>query len=209
MRVFFIYTGCLALFLILCLTADNVLNSYPLYLVFYRTFNILEYGLLSIFFALIIKKGKLNKFLILSIAFYVLFSIYDYIRLEKTSFTYYPQLTECIIFLFIIVYIFYEKMNTDLSTPIYQLPIFWILFAFLIYFSGNFFLFLYFKSSVKDENFKMLYHVIYGTVTITKNLLLCIGIYQVKYITTPITSSDQIANLDLDPFNPTDKLKKV
>ncbi|MES2430867.1 MAG: hypothetical protein V4556_08005 [Bacteroidota bacterium] len=123
--------------------------------------------------------------------------------------SFYPQLVECIVFLFIIMFVFYEKMKIDLSIPIYQLPVFWISIGFLIYFSGNFFLFLYSKNSIQNDDFKVLYHIIYGTVTIIKNMLICIGIYLTRYIKKPINQSDEFIDLDLDPFNPTAKLKKV
>ena len=209
MRVFFIFTFVLALFLILCLSSLYIIESYPLYEIMYRTFIVLEYSLLAYYFTLIILNKKLNTIILVSIAGFALFSIFDYLKSDKFYLSFYPQLIECIMFLFIIVYVFYEKMKNDLTTPIYQLPVFWISIAFLIYFSGNFFLFLYSKNSIQNQEFKFWYHLIYGTVTIMKNLLLCIGIYQTKYIITPVTSSDQFANLDLDLFNPTDKLKKV
>ena len=48
--------------------------------------------------------------------------------------------------------------------------------AFIINFSGNFFLFLYSKNSFNDEAFQRQYTIIYSTVTILKNILLCISI---------------------------------
>ncbi len=208
MRVFFWYTAVLGSFLGLCLIALYILKSYFIYDTVFRLFIALEYILIAIFFVLNIKSKRVNKVIFYSTFPFILFCIYDYLT-KQDSFSFYPQVVECIIFIFIITYLFYEKMNTDLSIPIYNLPVFWIAFGFLIYFSGSFFLFLFSKNFGENSEFKRLYHLIYGTVTITKNLLLCIGIYSTKFIIAPITSSDQIVNLDLDPFNTTDKLKKV
>ena len=60
--------------------------------------------------------------------------------------------------------------------PIYQKAIFWISVAFIINFSGNFFLFLYSRTSYKDEIFKNQFTIIYSSVTILKNILLCISV---------------------------------
>jgi len=60
--------------------------------------------------------------------------------------------------------------------PIYKRPIFWISVAFIINFSGNFFLFLYSQNSYRDEEFQRQYTIIYSTVTFIKNILLCYSI---------------------------------
>ena len=60
--------------------------------------------------------------------------------------------------------------------PIYHRAIFWISVAFIINFSGNFFLFLFSKNSYNDEYFQKQYTIIYSTVTFIKNILLCVAI---------------------------------
>lgn len=60
--------------------------------------------------------------------------------------------------------------------PIYQKAVFWVSVAFIINFSGNFFLFLFSRNSFNDEAFKRQYTIIYSTVTVAKNILLCISI---------------------------------
>lgn len=83
--------------------------------------------------------------------------------------------------------------------PIYTKAIFWISVAFIINFSGNFFLFLYSKSSYNDEAFKTQYTIIYTSVTIFKNLLLCISIF-IKDQNETSTSANFI-DVDLDSFH--------
>ncbi|MGB5007937.1 MAG: hypothetical protein WBO39_13445, partial [Ferruginibacter sp.] len=60
--------------------------------------------------------------------------------------------------------------------PIYHKTIFWISVAFIINFSGNFFLFLYSKTSYNYEAFRRQFLIIYSSVTIIKNILLCIAV---------------------------------
>ncbi len=79
--------------------------------------------------------------------------------------------------LLILIYIFYEKMQYTLLNPIYQTSFFWIAVAFIIYFAGNFFLFLYSKNSYQDEAFRRQYTIIYTTVTIAKDILLSIAAF--------------------------------
>jgi hypothetical protein len=67
-------------------------------------------------------------------------------------------------------------MQENVIEPIYTKAIFWISVAFIINFSGNFFLFIYSKNSFNDEAFKRQFTIIYSTVTILKNILLCIGV---------------------------------
>ena len=89
--------------------------------------------------------------------------------------------------------------------PIYQRAIFWISVAFIVNFSGNFFLFLYSTNSYKDEAFKFQYAIIYATVTIIKNFLLCISIIIKE--SPDITSNPNSIDVDLDTFHPIENNK--
>ncbi len=67
-------------------------------------------------------------------------------------------------------------MRSTSVTPPYQTRSFWIAVAFTLFCSGNFFLFLFSNSTIKDANFKLQYTIIYSTFTILKNIFICIGI---------------------------------
>ena len=67
-------------------------------------------------------------------------------------------------------------MQENVVDPIYSKAIFWISVAFIINFSGNFFVFIYSKTSYNDDSFKRQFTIIYSSVTILKNILLCIGV---------------------------------
>lgn len=91
-------------------------------------------------------------------------------------------------------------MNEQIVEPIYQRAIFWICVAFIVNSSGNFFLFLYSKNSYNDEVFKRQYTIIYTTVTVIKNILLCISILiNEKKIDS---QSNSLIDVDLDTFHP-------
>lgn len=91
-------------------------------------------------------------------------------------------------------------MQEPVVEPIYQKAIFWISVAFIFNFSGNFFLFLYSKNSYNDEAFKHQYAIIYTTVTVIKNLLLCISILIKEKKEDPLSNS--LINIDLDSLDP-------
>ncbi|MBX2919165.1 MAG: hypothetical protein KF741_07930 [Ferruginibacter sp.] len=107
---------------------------------------------------------------------------------------------EHVLLLIFILYYFFETIQNITSEPIYQKAIFWISVAFIINSAGNFFLFLYSKNSFKDDTFKMQYTIIYTTVTILKNIFLCISIPIKESPSKSI--SEQTLNIDLDPFKP-------
>lgn len=92
-------------------------------------------------------------------------------------------------------------MQETVIEPIYQKAIFWISVAFIINSSGNFFLFLYSENSYKDDVFKRQYTIIYTTVTVLKNLLLCISILIKESRQDNISPHDSI-DIDLDTFHP-------
>jgi hypothetical protein len=174
----------------------------------FRFFSFFEYSILAYFFALNIKVLPFKKFLVFSIIPFFLFSVFDYMMSKREEFTFYPQIAECIVFIFVIVYIFYEKMETDLTVPIFQTYFFWASVAFLIFFGGNFVLFLFSKTTMqKSEDFKNQYHLILGTFTILKNILLCISVTLVKNTKIEVPSPSEALNkIDLGFFASNNKL---
>lgn len=97
-------------------------------------------------------------------------------------------------------------MNTVIEYPVYQSISFWICVGLFIYFTGNFFFFLFITSS-KDKHFIDQMRLIYGIVTITKNLVICFA-----FLTNEENEIEQgnelyIPNeIDLDSFKPNNNL---
>ena len=201
MKVFFFYNLSFAFFLILSVSFGVFLKNYPLQLIINRIFLVIEFSFLCFFYYNILLL-KWRKYIgIFCISAFTTFSIYDFYVTKAGEFNFIPLVVECMFFLTVIVLYFYEKIKYSITTPIYNSPTFWISVAFLIYFSGNFFLFLFSISMFKNMNFKMEYTIIYGTVTIFKNIFLCSAIWvnanreDEKDNNTPI-------DVDLGTFNP-------
>ncbi|MEO7046766.1 MAG: hypothetical protein ABI091_15790 [Ferruginibacter sp.] len=93
-------------------------------------------------------------------------------------------------------------MKTVIMYPLYQSIVFWICVAFFIYFTGNFFFFI-FSNTTKDLSFMKQLQIIYGIVTISKNVILCLALFANE----PIEQNDEILNIpsemNLDDFTPT------
>jgi len=111
-----------------------------------------------------------------------------------------PVSVEHITLLIIIVFYFFEVMQEIGVEPIYQKAIFWISVAFIINSAGNFFLFLYSKNSFNDDIFQKQYTIIYTTVTVLKNLILCISIF-IK-VEIKLEPNKMFFKIDLNTIHP-------
>jgi hypothetical protein len=202
-KVFFIYTIVVALFLIISLPTLNSLNSY--YFLIIRIFLLIEFIILSILYISILKSDKSKQFIVLSICLYVVYWIYNFYNSKFSDFDFIPLVVECLFFTLLIVYYFYDLIQHNFTIPLYQLPSFWISVAFLLYFSGNFFLFLYSKSMMNEPGWHNQYTIIYSSITILKNILLCVGIIVNKNLIFYKDTHSIPTNLNLDSFQPFNK----
>ena len=96
-------------------------------------------------------------------------------------------------------------MNTIITYPIYQSISFWICVGLFLYFSGNFFFFL-FNTSSSDKNFLHQLRIGYSIVTISKNILLSLAFFATEYVEEKDNIFDISNELNLDSFNPKNNL---
>lgn len=146
------------------------------YFFFVRLHNLIEFSLIAYIFSLFIRNKVISKTITIAIIPFLILCLVDYISAKEPSLAYVPLLTECLFFIIVIIYFFFEKMKQEVNENLFSTFVFWFAVAFLINFSGNFLLFVYSETSVKDADFKTNYTIIYGTVTIIKNILLCIAV---------------------------------
>lgn len=137
-----------------------------------------------------------------SIPFFIVIALVYYFIITPQTFSTIPSILECLLFMIFIIYFFYEKMKTVIMYPLYQSIVFWICVAFFIYFTGNFFFFI-FSNTTQDLSFLKQLLFIYAIVTIAKNLILCLALFANE----PIEQNDEILNIpsdiNLDDFTPT------
>lgn len=176
-KVFFLYTFCIAVLIITGVSLNYGLNDKPGYFLLLRFYNILEYSLLSYFFSILIKNRIVKVILLFSPIVFCIFGIIDFINSNQPEIPFVPLAVEYVILLLFITYFFFEVMQNTTVEPVYQKAYFWISAAFIIAFSGNLLLFLYSKNSYNNVTFQKHYTIIYSSVTILKNILLCISAF--------------------------------
>lgn len=197
-KVFFLYTLLIAILVVVGFTLLYIYKSEANYFLVVRVYNVIEYSVLAYLFYLHISHRIIKKVLIFSIIAYLILCVYDFIIAKEDTLPFLPLIVEYFILLIFIIYFFFEVMQHVIIEPIYNKAIFWISVAFIINFSGLFFLFLYLKSNYKDEGFKFQFTVIYSSVTIIKNILLCISIFIKEKESKK--STEEYASLDLDSY---------
>jgi len=171
-----LYTIIIAILIVVGFSSLYIFGNKEQYYFIVRIYNILEYSIIAYFFSLQIKNKYVRNILSISIIPFFAFCVYDFLSVAKPEMPYVPLAIEYVILLAFIIYFFFEVLQATAIEPIYQKPVFWISVAFILNYSGNFFLFLYSKNSYNDDLFKHNYTIIYSTVTIIKNVLLCISI---------------------------------
>lgn len=204
MKVFFIYACVVALFVILVQVSLQLLHSKGIYLFIIRIYNISEYGLIAYFISTIIKSLLVRKIIRLSIIVFALYAMVDYFFTNQLKFNNHAIIVSSLSLIMILIYFFYEKMQTVFLYPLYQSITFWICVGFFLYFTGNFFFFLFTNYS-SDKAFLNQMRIIYGLVTITKNIVLSMALLATEHVET---NSEELLiprDLQLDEFtlNPT------
>jgi hypothetical protein len=207
-KVFFFYVFAIAFFLCLSLYFKFIEKDPVHQLLVKRGFLLVEFALLSKYYYYQLQyKYKKSVFFFTTIAF-TLYSVFDYLTAKSAQdFSFMPLVIECLFFALLIIYFFYEKIQYNVSTPILNTPEFWISVAFLLYFTGNFFLFLFSKSMLANPSFRNQYIIIYGTITIIKDLLLTVAILVHVYLNGNKNRLNDPIEIDLGTFNPLQKNK--
>ena len=177
LRVFFIYLCYIAVHTGLTILIKYI-GNYDAYTILLRFFNVIELGFLSYFVYLSIKNALAKKLIIVAQPLFLLYCIYDYITSKQPSIGYFPAAVECIIMLSFIIYFFFELMQEVVTVPLYLTIEFWLAVALILYFSGNFFLFVYSRTMIEDKDFKAMYVIVYSTIIIIKNIFISIAIIQ-------------------------------
>ena len=178
LKVFFIYTIFLALFIIVGYYLLHIRESKDhireYYLINIRIYVITEYILLSLFFFYTFKNKIAGILVIFSNIPFVIFCVLNYLKSDPTIFNNKTLLVEFSLFIVIIVYYFFEKMRVVTRIPLYQSISFWLCVGLFIYFTGNFF-YLLFTATDPDPEFKAQMRIVYTAVTIFKDIILCLA----------------------------------
>lgn len=192
-------------YLIYCLANDgtsyylqSINSEYFLWLLY--SFTILEYSFVCYFIYLAIPKNFIKKITPFLWIGFVLLAVADILYFNKgykfDSFT--IGIESIIIFLLCIYYLFSQIKGSN-SLLIYSTFNFWVVIAFLIYFSGTFFLYLLTNRMVSNPSFQKLYFIINISFNILKNILLSVAM-TMKLNDTVNQQKTVIPELDDDFF---------
>jgi hypothetical protein len=144
------------------------------YFYIYSIFSIIEYTLYALFLFLSLKQKNFKIIVqIGSLLFYVL-AISNIFQNRKTdSFDSPSASLESILLIVYSIFFLFEQIKDPSIFYVYYLKKFWIIIAFLIYFSSTLFLFLYATTFAKPE--ESTYWIINNIFDIIKNLLFLVS----------------------------------
>jgi hypothetical protein len=139
-------------------------------------FTIVEYSFFCYFIYLILPRDLIKKSIFYIWVGFLLFAFIDYVFFSKPrEWDSIVSGVECIIVFFLCIYYLYSQIKGTDSLLIYSTFNFWIVIAFLIYFSGTFFLYLMADRMMSNPAFQKLYFIINISFNILKNILLCVA----------------------------------
>lgn len=163
-------------------------------------FTIVEYSFFCYFIYLILPKNFIKKMVPFLWIGFVLLALVDilYISEQKDFDSFAIGIESIIILLLCISYLFSEIRGSN-SLLIYSTFNFWVVIAFLIYFSGTFFLYLLTNKMAGDRSFHKFYFIINISFNILKNILLCVAM-TMKSNDTVKPQNAMIPDLDDDLF---------
>lgn len=141
----------------------------------YRLFTIFEYSLVSLFLFKIIQNATFRKFITFASLAFLSFSIFDLISSRSKYFDSIATGISCILILVYSIFYLFEQIKSPNSLFLYSTPNFWIVVAFIVFFSGTFFIFIFSQNNYDNPEFKATFSIINSIFNIIKNLLIAIA----------------------------------
>ena len=184
----------------------QIFKSQASYILILKFYTIFEYAVIAYFLMSVLKNKLIISILKYSIIAFTLISAYFYFVADQHKLNKYPSVIEFLLFIVFIIYFFYEKMKTVIIYPLYQSTTFWICVAFFLYFTGNFFFFL-FSNPASTPEFKKQMILIYSFVTITKNFILSLSLLANEPIEINDDELQIPTDINLDEFTVTNTKK--
>lgn len=136
----------------------------------------IEFTFFCYFFYLISSKNKSRKIIPIIWAGFILFALFDLFYYNKMkAFDSFAIGIESIIVILLCIYHLFSQIKGSNNLMIYSTFNFWVIIAFLLYFSGTFFLYIMTENMVFDVAFQKLYFIINISFNILKNILLSVA----------------------------------
>ena len=203
MRVFFAYTLVFSLGIGLNFTFGVILHDFILQTGLLKIMLVLEFAFISLYYTVTLKNRNWKVLILIA---NLLFWGYCNRIFSVTPPDEFPRnvlAIECLFFIVVIVYDFFEKMQQyHIVEPIYHHSSFWISVSFLIYFSGSVLLFIYYGILGKDPVFQDYFMYTYCFFAILKDLLLSVAVLVHAFVEKQEPNKNPVpVDLDLGLLN--------
>ncbi len=202
MRVFFAYTLVFSLGICLNYTFSIILKDRFAATTLLKTMIVVEFAFISLYYTIVLKSRNWKVLILIA---NLLFCGYCYRIFSITPPDEFPRIVlaiECLFFIVVIVYDFFEKMKHNVAEHIYHNSSFWISVSFLIYFSGSVLLFIYYGLLSKDSVFLDYFTYTYSFFAILKNLLLSVAVLVHAFVEKQEPNKNPVpVDLDLGLLN--------
>ena len=141
----------------------------------YRIFTIVEGICFGYFLYLIIQNLTAKKILITLGVVFMVFALFDLKKSNADTFDSIPTVIECLILLSFSIYYLYEQIKDPNNLFLYNTSNFWVVVGIILFFSGNFFLFIYGQSSSKLPDWQKTFRLIMGVCSFLENILFLVA----------------------------------
>jgi len=144
-----------------------------LYLLHFYT--IIEFSMIASIFSTTILSKRTTIYLIVG---FVSFALLNGFFIEGLNhYNANVRAIECITLIFLSLLFFYQTLNNNKARRLEHLPMFWISVAVLLYFSGNFLVFLISEYALVSERMSFTIWGIHALINIIKNILFAIALW--------------------------------
>ncbi len=159
----------------LILNERNMNNMYV-----YRIYTVLEFALISLFYILILSSSRFKPFIIATISFFTVFGIYDFLNHSDTMDNIATTMESIIVIIYSILG-FHSMLKNPVHTRVRSIPLFWFNSAFLLYFAGNLFLFIFCSYILRHHHrtFNELWGI-HSVMNILFYVLISVGFWKTK-----------------------------
>ncbi|MEO8764528.1 MAG: hypothetical protein ABI416_09590 [Ginsengibacter sp.] len=145
-------------------------------LVLYAIFTVVEFSSFCLFYYYAVAEGKMKKAVLPIGTVFLLFACVDFFSFNKmTSIDSIAIGVETILVILMSIYYLAVQIKGDTNLFVYSTSNFWIVITFLIYLSGNFFLYIMASSMSDDKYYRDMYTIINSVFIVLKNILLSVA----------------------------------
>jgi len=147
-----------------------------------NVFSIVALVVLYFLYCSVVQPARLRKFILFSAGALAIYFIIGLFAGYDDSFNSLNVVLLAIVVIMWSILFFYEQVTKPMDEnqlTFYSSPDFWVVCAYLIYFAGTFFLFIFIKINGKgtDTNFEYSYNLINGIFVVLKNVLLSVAMF--------------------------------